>query len=87
MIWESLQGKVLRFWPEGTCPNGVSLTGTGLLGQVVSVTPLPPTERGNLPTASVLVQGRSGKQMTINFTETRARVFDTWRDALNDPNP
>jgi len=81
MIWESLTGKVLAFWPVGQCPNGVAKS-KPLLGAVVSITPLPPTERGNLPTAAVLVRGRSGKEATIDFTECRTQVFEHWKAAM-----
>lgn len=80
--WESLYGKVLVFHNPADCPCGVCKPRSALVGAVVSFRPLPPTERGAIPNAAVTVKGRSGKELVIDFVESRAAVFATWAEAI-----
>lgn len=83
MIWESLHNRILVFHPIGSCPRGVPRPGSALVGAVVAIRPLPPTQKGSIPNAAITVQGRSGKTAEIDFVETYARPFDTWQEAIN----
>lgn len=83
MIAESLINKVCVFWfPYENCAGGVSKPGTALVGACIAATPTEPTKRGSLPDLSVKLRGRSGKELTVSFVESRAQPFDTWAAAL-----
>src|SRR5690554_5102224 len=51
-------------------------------GTVVRTQPAPPHGPGAIPNAYVTVQGRSGKQVTIDAVACHLRTWASWDEAL-----
>lgn len=51
-------------------------------GTVLEVRPMDPVHPGNVPTAAVVVRGRTGKEVTIDGAGCLLKVHATWAEAL-----
>ena len=79
--WEEIIGKIVSFTADPSTVVGCAPTAEHVryAGSILRVDPLP--DYRGLPTCSALVAGRSGKKLTINYTEHYAQVHDTWAEA------
>lgn len=76
-IFEPYRGRWVSFYPKpenGNQDLKIFSACDVWIGQVVGITFLPNSERGNIPQASLTVRGVKGRTMTINslknFVET-----------------
>lgn len=79
---ESWINKVVTAYLPGSCPRGVPKPRSAIVGVVVSVAPLPPSEPGSVPTAALTIRGRSGKELVVSITDHYCSPFPTWAEAI-----
>lgn len=83
MIFESLIRRVIVFWSPADIPCGLAKPGTALVGVCVAVTPTEPTKRGAIPDCLCVLRGRSGREVTVSFVESRCQPFgEAWEPAI-----
>lgn len=83
----SYVGKVATFYElrNGAVQHGLPMQGAKkLVGQVIAAKWAPDVTPGNIPTANLLVRGRSGKTKEVLMTEQYAKLFDTWEEAIEE---
>ena len=79
--WETLIGRIVSFTPDPDSISGCLPTEKHVryCGSVLRVEQAPDFK--GLPTCLATVVERSGKQMTINYTECYATLHDSWAEA------
>ena len=79
--WATIIGRIVSFTPE---PDGVSGCIPSAGCQRYAGTVLAVQDSGDfrgIPTCLATIVGRTGKQVTINFTECYAQTHATWQEA------
>ena len=79
--WATLIGRIVSFTPEPDSISGClpSAGSKRYAGTVLSVQDCGDFQ--GLPTCLAAIVGRTGKQLTINFTECYATLHDSWAEA------
>ena len=79
--WETLIGRIVSFTPDPDSIIGCLPTEKHVryCGSVLRVEPAPDFK--GFPTCLATVVGRSGKQLTINYTQCYAQTHDSWAEA------
>ena len=81
----SYVGQIACFYElrNGTVHHGLPMQGARkLVGQVIAAQPSPDVTPGNVPSARLMVRGRSGKTKEVWMTEQYCTLHDTWDEAL-----
>lgn len=79
--WATIIGRIVSFTPEPDSISGClpSAGSKRYAGTVLSVQDCGDFQ--GLPTCLAAIVGRTGKQLTINFTECYGQTHDSWAEA------
>lgn len=79
--WATIIGRIVSFTPDPDSISGClpSAGSKRYSGTVLSVQDCGDFQ--GLPTCLATIVGRTGKQLTINFTECYAKTHDSWAEA------
>jgi hypothetical protein len=84
MTPQSFLGKVAAFYPSpAAVVRCLPVPGAQIVvGEIIDARTMP-AARGNIPTLSLTIKGRSGRTATVCLVDNFVRTFTTWAEALD----